>query len=263
MREIKISSYWQQFRPWLNRKLSNVKNNRQFDISDIMIYVCPQLTMPWGDPFSLDLFWREFVWKSTNYPEVRTYSSNAQHYCSHCAISFPYKPGRKRDLYIDHLYENVGGPLLRLTHLTEFQRGWLSTNAVSCVYDPALPPSGLLTMADNLQTTFSNEFSWMKLLYINFDSTEICSRGSSWYYVNIGSGNGLAPVWRQAITWTNVDQINDNELIFACSPGRCGSNIKSQILKFVSRIDILSIICKTSSGRCHKTSLMISQRWFR
>ena len=26
--------------------------------------------------------------------------------------------------------------------------------------------------------------------------------------VNIGSGNGLSPVWHQAITWTNADLLS-------------------------------------------------------
>ena len=28
-----------------------------------------------------------------------------------------------------------------------------------------------------------------------------------WVLVNIGSGNGLVPLWHQAITWTNADLI--------------------------------------------------------
>ena len=41
---------------------------------------------------------------------------------------------------------------------------------------------------------------------LNFDSnfTEVSSQGSNWQYVSIGSGNGLAPNRRQAITWTKA-----------------------------------------------------------
>ena len=46
------------------------------------------------------------------------------------------------------------------------------------------------------QTTFANAFSWMKMTKF----TETCS--------SIGSGNGLAPNRRQAITWTNDDPIH-------------------------------------------------------
>ena len=40
-------------------------------------------------------------------------------------------------------------------------------------------------------------------MYFGSNFPEICSLGTNWQYVSIGSGNGLAPVRRQAIIWTN------------------------------------------------------------
>ena len=37
---------------------------------------------------------------------------------------------------------------------------------------------------------------------------QICSRGSKWQYISIGSGNGLVPNKQQAVTWTYVDPVN-------------------------------------------------------
>ena len=56
-----------------------------------------------------------------------------------------------------------------------------------------------------------NRGNWLSilkvpLLYIGYQHLEV------WWYVSknlviIGSGNGLAPVWCQAITWTNADSV--------------------------------------------------------
>ena len=40
------------------------------------------------------------------------------------------------------------------------------------------------------------------------NSIEICSQDSNWQYASIGSGNGLVPNRRQAITWINGDPIH-------------------------------------------------------
>ena len=53
---------------------------------------------------------------------------------------------------------------------------------------------------------FQMHFIEWKCLYFKSNFTEVSSLGSSWQEVNIGSGNGLAPRRRQAITWTNDDQ---------------------------------------------------------
>ena len=47
-----------------------------------------------------------------------------------------------------------------------------------------------------------------KHLYFDSNFTEVCSQGSNWQYVRIGSVNGLAPNRRQAITWTNDDPVH-------------------------------------------------------
>ena len=36
----------------------------------------------------------------------------------------------------------------------------------------------------------------------------MCSLGSNWQYVSIGSDNGLAPSRWQAIIWTNADPVH-------------------------------------------------------
>ena len=63
-------------------------------------------------------------------------------------------------------------------------------------------------MATILQTTFSIASSWMKILYFDSNLTEVCSQGSNWQYVNIGSGNGMALNRQQAITQTNAEPVH-------------------------------------------------------
>ena len=54
------------------------------------------------------------------------------------------------------------------------------------------------------------QMNFLEWKWQNSDSnfTEICFRESNWWKASIGSGNGLAPNRRQAITWTNDDPIN-------------------------------------------------------
>ena len=51
-----------------------------------------------------------------------------------------------------------------------------------------------------------NAFTWMKWRCFYWNCTELSSWRSSWQLVSTGSGHGLAPNWRQAITWSNGDQ---------------------------------------------------------
>ena len=55
---------------------------------------------------------------------------------------------------------------------------------------------------------FRMHFYEWKVFHFNSHFTEVCSSGSNWQKVSIGSGNGLAPVRRQAITWTNADPVH-------------------------------------------------------
>ena len=55
-------------------------------------------------------------------------------------------------------------------------------------------PWGLI---DNMNIWISNKISF-----------EICSLGSNWQYVSIGSDNGMAPSRWQAIVWTNADPVH-------------------------------------------------------
>ena len=50
-------------------------------------------------------------------------------------------------------------------------------------------------------------FCESKVLYFDFNFTEVCSSGSNWQWPSIGLDNGLAPIRRQAIIWTNSDPI--------------------------------------------------------
>ena len=72
---------------------------------------------------------------------------------------------------------------------------------------------------------------------MNFDSkfTEVCSYGFNWQYSSIGSYNGLAPIRRQTIIWTNVGPVHRH--VYAALGGwvstaesRCGGHF-SGILK--------------------------------
>ena len=59
-------------------------------------------------------------------------------------------------------------------------------------------------LADDIfKRIFLNEN--VRIFISNF--TEICSWGSNWQLVSIGSGNGLAPNRWQAITWSNDDPV--------------------------------------------------------
>ena len=49
-----------------------------------------------------------------------------------------------------------------------------------------------------IYTHFVNENIWISICV-----TEVCSYGSIWRYSSIASDNGLAPIKRQAIIWTN------------------------------------------------------------
>ena len=77
------------------------------------------------------------------------------------------------------------------------------------MYIPRLIKSSLLDkMAAILQTAISNAISSMQNLYFGANFTEVCPWGTNWQKVSIGSGNGLAPNRRQAITRTNVDPVH-------------------------------------------------------
>ena len=62
-------------------------------------------------------------------------------------------------------------------------------------------------MAAISQTTFSNAYSWMKIIVFKKISTEVYSQGSNWQQPSTGLDNGLVPIWHQAIIWTIADPI--------------------------------------------------------
>ena len=50
-------------------------------------------------------------------------------------------------------------------------------------------------------------YEW-KISNFDLNFTEICYKGSNWYQVNIGSGNGWAPTRWQDIIWTYSDPVH-------------------------------------------------------
>ena len=51
-------------------------------------------------------------------------------------------------------------------------------------------------------------FREWKILYFDYNFTDVCSQGSNWQSSSISLDNGLAPNTWQAIIWTNADPIN-------------------------------------------------------
>ena len=64
-------------------------------------------------------------------------------------------------------------------------------------------------IATILQTTFLNAFSWIKILEFRFhlNFIEVCSLGSNWQQVSIGSDNGLVLNRQQTIIWTKSESV--------------------------------------------------------
>ena len=89
------------------------------------------------------------------------------------------------------------------------------------------------------------QFHQWKKLYFGANFTEVCPWGSNWQKVSIGSGNGLAPNRRQAITWTNVEPVHGR--IYAALGGakvihfhqrpqaKCDNFLSTSLLSAVSR----------------------------
>ena len=55
---------------------------------------------------------------------------------------------------------------------------------------------------------FQIHFLEWKVWYFDSNFTEVCSKGSNWQEVSIGSGDGLALNRWQAITWSNADPVH-------------------------------------------------------
>ena len=52
---------------------------------------------------------------------------------------------------------------------------------------------------------FQMRFREWKVLYFDYNVTEVCSSWCNWQYPSVGLDTGLALIRRQAIIWTNVD----------------------------------------------------------
>ena len=101
------------------------------------------------------------------------------------------------------------------------------------------PQSPLDKNAAISQTTFSkSSFIHEKFCIFIRISLQFIPKGCNWQYVSIGSGNGLVPNRRQAITWTKADP---NSLSYIC--GARGRWVETKITK--------SWVAPVSSGSTH------------
>ena len=76
------------------------------------------------------------------------------------------------------------------------------------IMQPILTHLFLDKMAAISQTMFLNAFSWMKSFVLRFEFHWGLFLRAQLAMVSIGSGNGLVPNRRQAITWTNVEPVH-------------------------------------------------------
>ena len=95
-----------------------------------------------------------------------------------------------------------------LTHICVTRPQWINRVAIALSQcgRSKLPPF----CSRHFHITFVHEvvlflfiFHWNLLPWAHLYFTEICSHGTNWQYGSFGSDNGLAPIRRQAIIWTN------------------------------------------------------------
>ena len=72
-----------------------------------------------------------------------------------------------------------------------------------CVTRPQWVKCMLRYMINTSRRHFRMHFLEWKSLNLEYSLTEVCSQGSNRQWYSIGSDNGLAPIRRQAIIWTN------------------------------------------------------------
>ena len=58
------------------------------------------------------------------------------------------------------------------------------------------------------QTMYSGAFSWMKILHVEWNFTEVSTYVSNWQWPSIALDNGFVPNRRQAIIWADAWTIN-------------------------------------------------------
>ena len=96
-----------------------------------------------------------------------------------------------------------------------------------------LTHGGLNKMADVLQTTFSNAFSWVKIIvfWLTFHSISFLRVKLVLNWFGIGSANGLAPNRQQTITWTKWASSSMSIYITrlqSVNPGRSACNLNGR-----------------------------------
>ena len=93
--------------------------------------------------------------------------------------------------------------------------------------------------------------------WLNCDSnfTEMYSYGSNWQYACIGSGKGLAPSWRQAITWTNNDPFHWR--IYAALGGDEKFQSRPSLLASHGQPSLQGVIASTIAKKSHYVVVML------
>ena len=98
---------------------------------------------------------------------------------------------------------------------------------------------------------FQLHFLGWKPLYFDSNFAEIYYKESIWQYVSIVSGDGLAPVRRQAIVWTNDDPVCRH--IFVTWPQRICWNALI-ICKIMEDLHQFSQFTATHLEICHRSA---------
>ena len=110
--------------------------------------------------------------------------------------------------YYDHLVSTMWFPMLVICQFSYCRHRspilaasgslWLHSGMLT-----HLPLDKMTAISDIFKPICFNEN-----IRIAIKISEIRSLESNWQYVSIGSGNGLTPNRRQAITWTNADPLH-------------------------------------------------------
>ena len=100
-----------------------------------------------------------------------------------------------------------------------------------------------------------------RLVPIQWETSLQSNAVSHWLSTNLESslqwGIYLSCVFRKKTSSVSPSDFNSLDFGISCC------NLKLNIFKLISRINTLGISCEITLGWCCKTSLMISQHWFR
>ena len=118
---------------------------------------------------------------------------------------------RRPDAHVMLLYERCRPVTAKCTptNIGQFliSRWWRGLNSIYLIPHPTTPPNKTKWLQFRRRYIQMHFREW-KVLYFDQNFTEVCSSRSNWQYISLGLGNGLVPNRRQAIIWTNADQIH-------------------------------------------------------